>query len=46
MQHVKHMQGTPNAFVTGSLHLVGGVMAHLQAQGQLDERLVSTAAHP
>ena len=28
--------------VTGSLHLVGGVMAHLQHSGCLDDRLVST----
>lgn len=34
--------GTPaDVFVAGSLHLVGGFMAHLQAQGQLDERLRS-----
>lgn len=30
-----------DVFVAGSLHLVGGFMAHLQAQGQLDERLRS-----
>jgi len=34
--------GVPNVLVVGSLHLVGGFMAHLQAQGMLDERLVST----
>ncbi|KAL4402546.1 Folylpolyglutamate synthetase [Malassezia pachydermatis] len=32
----------PNVFVTGSLHLVGGFMAHLQAQGMLDNGLRST----
>ncbi|WFD18990.1 tetrahydrofolate synthase [Malassezia caprae] len=33
-----------DVFVAGSLHLVGGFMAHLQAQGQLDERLRSVQA--
>lgn len=44
--HQRHSEtGIPaNVFVAGSLHLVGGFMAHLQAQGQLDERLRSTQA--
>ncbi|GAK66085.1 folC bifunctional protein [Moesziomyces antarcticus] len=34
--------GGVECLVTGSLHLVGGVMAHLQHSGCLDDRLVST----
>ncbi|WFD30892.1 tetrahydrofolate synthase [Malassezia sp. CBS 17886] len=34
----------PCVLVTGSLHLVGGVMAHLQADGRLDECLQSGGA--
>ncbi|PWN47553.1 FolC bifunctional protein [Violaceomyces palustris] len=32
---------TTNVLVTGSLHLVGGVMAHLKDSNHLDERLLS-----
>lgn len=35
-------EGGVNCLVTGSLHLVGGVMAHLQQSGCLDDSLVST----
>lgn len=38
-------QGVDRVFVCGSLHLVGGVMAHLQEQGALDERLRATSAY-
>lgn len=44
MQGAKQAGGTPNVFVAGSLHLVGGVMAHLQTQGLLDDRLASAPA--
>ena len=47
--HVRDQAGSTQAqaqsvLVTGSLHLVGGVMAHLQHEGTLDERLVSTVS--
>lgn len=43
LRTVQAMKENPNVLVAGSLHLVGGVMAHLQDQGVLDERLkVST----
>lgn len=32
----------PDVFVAGSLHLVGGIMSHLQARHMLNERLQST----
>lgn len=32
---------SPTVLVTGSLHLVGGVMAHLQDRNLLDEALIS-----
>ncbi|WFD34037.1 tetrahydrofolate synthase [Malassezia cuniculi] len=38
-------QNIDSVFVCGSLHLVGGVMAHLQEQGALDEQLHATS-HP
>lgn len=44
MRAVKDLHNTPNVFVAGSLHLVGGFMAHLQNQGVLDERLASRGA--
>lgn len=44
MRAVKDLNNTPNVFVAGSLHLVGGFMAHLQNQGVLDERLASCSA--
>lgn len=34
----------PDVFVAGSLHLVGGCMAHLQAKGVLNEQLRSTCS--
>lgn len=34
--------GSVDCLVSGSLHLVGGVMAHLQQSGCLDDSLVST----
>ncbi|WFD43314.1 tetrahydrofolate synthase [Malassezia psittaci] len=41
MRDVQEANDVPDVFVVGSLHLVGGVMAHLQDQGLLDERLAS-----
>ncbi|EPQ26038.1 uncharacterized protein PFL1_06491 [Pseudozyma flocculosa PF-1] len=35
---------TQDVLVTGSLHLVGGVMAHLKEEGSLDDALVSTVS--
>lgn len=45
MRGAKVLNGVPDVFVAGSLHLVGGVMAHLQKQGVLDERLCSNERH-
>ncbi|PKI84403.1 tetrahydrofolate synthase [Malassezia vespertilionis] len=39
MDGIKNMHSAADVFVAGSLHLVGGVMAHLQAQGVLDDSL-------
>lgn len=45
MQDIKAcVPATPDVFVAGSLHLVGGFMAHLQKQGMLDACLKSTQA--
>ncbi|WFC99224.1 tetrahydrofolate synthase [Malassezia yamatoensis] len=41
MRDVQEAGHVPDVFVVGSLHLVGGVMAHLQNQGMLDDRLAS-----
>ncbi|KAJ9473952.1 Folylpolyglutamate synthase [Pseudozyma hubeiensis] len=39
---VAQKEGGVDCLVSGSLHLVGGVMAHLQHSGCLDDSLVST----
>lgn len=41
-EYAQSTHTVPDVFVAGSLHLVGGFMAHLQAKGVLDERLRST----
>ncbi|KAN0061144.1 Folylpolyglutamate synthetase [Thecaphora frezii] len=38
------IEAAQSVLVTGSLHLVGGVMAHLKQEGSLDDSLVSTVS--